>query len=151
VGPACQIQPLRRIEAVGYRAAIRFSRSRRTEVRVVDGASGFQTYLLETATALGPTDDRHDASMADWNGDGRPDLVVVQKSGSASRKTEVRVLDGASNFNRSLLHKSNAEGPTDDRHDLSIADWNGDGRLDLLVVQKSGTASGRTEARVLAG
>jgi hypothetical protein len=89
--------------------------------------------------------------MADWNGDGRLDLVVLQKSGTASRRTEVRVLDGASNFRRFLLQTSTAQGPTDDRHDLSIADWNGDGRLDLVVVQKSGTASGRTEARVLAG
>ena len=125
--------------------------SRNTEVWVLDGASNFGRYLLDAATALGPTDNRYDLSMADWNGDDRLDLVVVQKSGAKSRKTEVQVLDGASNFARSLLRKSTAEGPTDDRHDLSVTDWNGDGRLDLLVVQKSGTASGRTEARVLAG
>ena len=125
--------------------------SRRTEVRVLDGASNFGRYLLETVTALGPTDHRYDLSTADWNGDGRLDLVAVQKSGAKSRQTEVRVLDGASNFDRALLLKSTAEGPTDDRHDLSVADWDGDGRLDLVVVQKSGTASGRTEARVLAG
>ncbi len=125
--------------------------SRRTEVRVLDGASNFQRYLLETATALGPTDDRHDMSMADWNGDGRPDLVVLLKAGTASRRTEIRVLDGASDFKRFLLQTSTAQGATDDRHDLSVADWNGDGRLDLVVVQKSGTVSGRTEARVLGG
>jgi hypothetical protein len=125
--------------------------SRNTEVWVLDGASSLRSYLLDTATALGPTDHRYDLSMADWNGDGRLDLVVVQKSGTKSRKTELQVLDGASNFSRPLLRKSTAEGPTDDRHDLSVTDWNGDGRLDLVVVQKSGTASGRTEARVLAG
>jgi hypothetical protein len=125
--------------------------SGRTEVRVLDGASSFQRYLLDTVTALGPTDDRHDLSVADWNGDGRLDLVVVQKSGTASRRTEVRVLDGASSFRRYLLQTVTALGPTDDRYAFSVADWNGDGRLDLVVVQKSGTASGRTEARVLAG
>jgi len=57
----------------------------------------------------------------------------------------------ASSFQRLLLHTGTALGPTDDRHAFSMADWNGDGRLDLVVVQKSGTASGRTEARVLAG
>jgi hypothetical protein len=125
--------------------------SGRTELRVVDGASGFQSYLLETPTVLGPTDERHAFSMADWNGDGRLDVVVVQKSGTASKKTEVRVLDGASNFRRQLLKAVTGLGATDERHDLSVADWNGDGRLDLVAVQKSGTASGRTEARILAG
>ncbi len=125
--------------------------SRRTEVRVLDGSSGFARDLLQTSTRLGSTDDRHDVAVADWNRDSRLDLVVVQKSGAASRRTEVRVLDGASDFERFLLQTRSAEGPTDDRHDLSVADVSGDGRPDLVVVQKSGTASGRTEVRVLAG
>jgi hypothetical protein len=126
--------------------------SRKTEVQVLDGASGFQRELQHSVTALGMTDARHEFSIADWNGDGRPDLVDVQKSGTKSRKTEIRVLDGAKGF-ASDLRKSaiTALGQTDDRSDLSFADWNGDGRLDLVVVQKSGTATGRTEARVLSG
>jgi hypothetical protein len=127
------------------------TQSRRTEVRVVDGASGFQRYLVETGTKLGPTDHRYAFSVADWNADGRLDLVAVQKSGTASRQTEVRVLDGASNFRRYLLQARTALGPTDDRYDVSTANWNGDQRPDLVVVQKSGTASGQAEARILAG
>ncbi len=125
--------------------------SGRTELRVVDGASSYQRYLVEAVTALGPTDDRHAFSMADWNGDGRLDLVVVQKSGSTSRRTEVHVLDGVSNFRRTVLKIRTVLPPTDDRHAFSVADWNGDGRLDLATMQKAGTASGRTEVRVLAG
>ena len=125
--------------------------SKKTEVRVLDGVSGFMSYLLEAPTVLGETDSRHDVSMADWNGDGRLDLVVVQKSGTAGKKTEVRVLDGAANFSRYRMQSKTALGPTDDRYAFSVADWNGDGRLDLVTLQKSGTASGRTEARVLAG
>ena len=126
--------------------------SGKTEVQVLDGASGFQREWQHAVTALGTTDSRHKFSIADWNGDGRLDLVDVQKSGTKSRKTEIRVLDGAKAFT-SDLRKTTATslGPTDDRSDLSLVDWNGDGRLDLIVVQKSGTASGRTEARVLSG
>ncbi len=123
--------------------------SGKTEVRVLDGASNFQTQLLQTATALDTTDDRHEVAVADWNGDRRPDLVVVQKSGTTSKKAEVQILDGASTFQRFALRTITAQGPTDDRHDLVVTDWNGDGRLDLLAVQKSGTASGRTEVRIL--
>jgi hypothetical protein len=125
--------------------------SGRTELRVFDGASNFQQQLAQTTTALGPTDKRHELSLTDWNGDRRLDLVIIQKSGTASRKTDVRVLDGASDFRRPLLQTRTAQGVTDDRHDLSVTDWNGDGKLDLLIVQKAGTASGWTEARVLAG
>ncbi|MFC7530911.1 FG-GAP repeat domain-containing protein [Actinoplanes sp. GCM10030250] len=202
--------------------------SARTELRILDGASNFQHLLLETATPLPATDDRHAFSLTDWNADGRPDLVAVQTSGTASRHTEVRVLDGAANFQqdlvpaavtpaaatpaaatpaavnpaaatpaaadgphrafvadwnrdkrpdlvivrtsatksgktevqvidgasglrRSVLNTATAQGLTDQRHDVSVTDWNGDGRLDLMVVHKSGAASGRTEAVVLGG
>ncbi|MEV6489769.1 VCBS repeat-containing protein [Actinoplanes sp. NPDC051633] len=123
--------------------------SEKTEVRVLDGAANFNAQLLQTDTALDTTDDRHEVAVADWNGDHRLDLVAVQKSGTASRKTEVQVIDGASNFQRIALRTSTVEGPTDDRHDLAVTDWNGDGKLELLTVQKSGTTSGRTEVRVL--
>ncbi|WP_041841361.1 FG-GAP repeat domain-containing protein [Actinoplanes friuliensis] len=123
----------------------------RTDIRVLDGASNFQRYLVDTPTALGPTDDRHEVSVTDWNADRRLDLVVVQKSGTASRKTEVRVLDGASTFRRTLVKATTAQGPADDRHELLVTDWNRDGRPDLMVVQKADTVSGWTEARVLAG
>ena len=125
--------------------------SGRTEVRVLDGATSFQTFLLQTVTMLGPTDARHDMSVADANGDDVPDLIVVYKSDTASGKTEVQVLDGASAFQRELQHTVTGLGMVDARHDLSVADWNGDGRLDLVDVQKSGTKSGKTEIRVLDG
>ena len=121
----------------------------RTELYILDGASTFQRLLLTTGTALRPTDDRHEFSLADVNGDGRPDLIVVQKSGTAGGRTEVRVLDGASFFQRYLTEVVTPLGPTDDRHRFTTADWNTDGRADLVVVQKSGTASGKTEVRVL--
>ncbi len=125
--------------------------SGRTEVRVLDGASHLQRYLLETTTVLAATDDRHTFSVADWNADGHPDLVMIQKAGTAKGRAVVRVLDGASTLQRFLVRASTGQGPTDDRHSLSVVDWNVDGRMDLVVVQKWGTASGRTEAHILAG
>jgi hypothetical protein len=123
----------------------------KTEVRVVSGAFKFQNLLLDTTTALGPTDSRHVFSVTDWNFDGRPDLVVVQKSGTASGHTELRVLDGASFLQRNLQETPTVLGPTGDCHAFSVADWNADGHPDLAVVQKCGTPSGHTEVRVLDG
>jgi hypothetical protein len=125
--------------------------SGRTELRILDGASSFQRFLLETVTVLDPTDERHVFSLADWNGDQRLDLVMVQKAGTPSSKTEVRILDGASNFQAQLAQTPTALDTTDDRHEIAIADWNGDRRPDLVVVQKSGTATGKAEVQVLDG
>ena len=122
-----------------------------TEVRVLDGASNLQRYLQESATPLGKTDARHTFSVADWNGDLYLDLVVTQKSGPKSDETVLRVLDGAAQFRGFLLKKSTAHVSTDERHSLAVVDWNRDGRLDLVVVQKWGMVGGRTEARILAG
>ena len=57
----------------------------------------------------------------------------------------------AAKFARYRMQSKTALDPTDDRYAFAVADWNGDGRLDLVTVQKSGTTSGRTEARILAG
>jgi hypothetical protein len=124
----------------------------KTEVRIMDGATGFATLLLTRSTALGATDDRHAYAVADINGDSRPDLVVVQRSGTAGGHTEVSVLDGASAFRRLLVdHVATVLPATDDRSRFSAADWNGDGRVDLVVTQTSGTASGKMEVQVLDG
>jgi hypothetical protein len=76
---------------------------------------------------------------------------MTQKSGAKSDKTVLRVLDGASQYRKLLRKPSTAHVSTDDRHSLSVTDWNRDGRLDLVVVQKWGTADGRTQAQILAG
>jgi hypothetical protein len=131
----------------GHLDLVVIERSTRTNLRIVDGESHFQRFLLETPTVLGPADDTYAFSVADWNTDGRLDLVVVHRSA----RTELRVLNGATNFQRYLLRSGTALGATDDKYAFATTDWNDDGRLDLLAVRRSGAPSGRTEAHVLAG
>ncbi|WP_229068990.1 VCBS repeat-containing protein [Actinoplanes sp. DH11] len=122
-----------------------------TDVRVMGGATNFASLLLSTATVIAPTDVRHAYAVADVNGDNRPDVMVVQKNGTASGRTEVRVADVAS-FSRSLLLDTATALPaTDDRTQFSVADWNADGRPDLVATQTTGTASGKVEVQVLDG
>ncbi|WP_127549986.1 VCBS repeat-containing protein [Actinoplanes sp. OR16] len=123
----------------------------KTEVRIMDGATNFAALILTTATALGPTDERFDYAFADWNGDKRPDLFVTQRSGAASGRTEVQILDGASGFQQILLEPTAVLAATDERFRFAAADWNGDDRLDLVVTQTSGTGTGKMEVQVLDG
>lgn len=74
---------------------------------------------------------------------------MIRKAGTADGRTRVRVLDGA-NPRRSLQTADTAPGAT--AHlDMLITQWNDDKRPDLMMVQKTGTLSGRSELVVLGG
>jgi subtilisin family serine protease len=106
-------------------------------------------FLLQTGTALHETDQTFDFALADWNGDGRPDLIAIKKSGTGSNSTEVHILSGASNFQQFILQTGTALHETDQTFDFALADWNGDGRPDLIAIKKSGTGSNSTEVHVV--
>ncbi|MFI1996347.1 FG-GAP repeat domain-containing protein [Actinoplanes sp. NPDC020271] len=123
----------------------------KTELRIMDGSRGFSSLLLNTATALGPSDGTQTYTVTDWNADGKPDLVVVQRSGTAGGHVEVRVVDGASYFQKLLVETSTALAPADDSSQFAVADWNADGKPDLVATQTAGTASKKVEVQVLDG
>ncbi|WP_208921653.1 hypothetical protein [Streptomyces capitiformicae] len=47
-----------------------------------------------TGTALHETDATFDFGLADWDRDGRPDLVALKKSNTGTNSTEVHILGG---------------------------------------------------------
>jgi hypothetical protein len=130
---------------------LRDGASGRTEVHVLDGASGFRSFQAHLATALHPT------AGPDWSfdvddvdGDGHLDVLAIKHSG-ASGSTEVHVLDGALAYSAFSAHIATA------LHVTSREDWelttghhDRDGVPDLYAIKRSG-ASGRTEIHVLDG
>jgi WD40 repeat protein len=121
------------------------------EVHVYDGALNFAAPLLNTATMLPEADGTTEFEVADWNRDGRMDLVAIRKSGTGTGTTEVRVLDGATNFSTPLLETGTMLHEADDRFDFEVGDWNGDGRQDLFAIMKSQTGTGSTEVHIYDG
>jgi hypothetical protein len=114
--------------------------TQRTEVHILNGAAGFQNFLLQTGTALEQTgsDGSWDFAVADYNGDGRLDLYAIKKANGGAGQTEIHVLDGASNFQRFLLHGATALHPTgsDNAWNFTVGDFNGDGRADLFAIYR---------------
>lgn len=76
-----------------------------TEVHILNGASGFQNFLLQTASALHTTgaDKTWEFKVSDYDGDGILDVYSINRSG-ASGRTEVHILDGARNFSAFLAN-----------------------------------------------
>lgn len=81
--------------------------------------------MLPLATVQGRT---MDAEWADLNGDGRPDLIIASEFG----QNAVLIMPE----NGDLRRAANAlpQGRTHDSEDIAIADFNGDGALDVVFV-----------------
>jgi hypothetical protein len=125
--------------------------SGRTELHILNGASNFQNFLLRRATALGPSGGNHVFKMADWDRDGVLDLVAIQQNQTGSRTTEVHILSGATTYRTFLLNTGTALGQTGENYAFDVADWNGDGVLDLVAIQQNQTGSNTTELQILNG
>lgn len=127
--------------------------SGKTEVHVLNGANGFRSFLLNTATALANagTDSRWEFKVADYNRDGLPDLYLIDKSG-ASGRIEIHVLNGSGGFKKYLLHSASSfpAAGNNDGWKFELGNYNSDNILDLYAVKKVG-GSGRTEVHVLNG
>lgn len=128
--------------------------SNKTEVHVLDGARKFGVFLLRKTTVLGKVgvDNRWIMRLGDYNRDGTLDIYAIDKMG-ASGKTEVRVLNGADNFQSYLLSaKATGQGQTGNTHGwvFEVGDYNADGILDIYGINKI-AGSGKTEVHVLNG
>ncbi|KAI3572531.1 hypothetical protein IWW34DRAFT_763272 [Fusarium oxysporum f. sp. albedinis] len=122
-----------------------------TEVQILSGASNFQSFILQTGTALQETDDTFAFAMGKWDAASKPDLFAIKKSKTGTKSTEMHVLSGASGFQKFILQTGTGLHETDATFDFAVADWNADGCPDLVVVKKSNTSSGSTELHVLSG
>lgn len=87
-------------------AVARFDRSTNTtSVHVMNAQSAFQTFIIQTATPLHPTDnDNWSFTAGDFNADGVDDLYAVSRYDVGTAKTAAHVIDGAGNFSFFAVH-----------------------------------------------
>jgi sugar lactone lactonase YvrE len=125
----------------------------KSEIHILDSATNYSTFRLEVPTALEETTaSQWQFSFGDYNRDGIPDLIGVLMKGTGSGKTEVHVLDGATNYSTFLLHAATTlSETTSSQWQFTTGDYNRDGIPDLIGVLMNGTGSGRTEIHILNG
>lgn len=132
-------------------AVDRMGASGRTEVHVLNGADGFQTFLLHAATALHTTgtDLSWGFEVGDYNRDGTQDVYALKRNGTNG--FEVHILSGASNFSTWLLHAATPLGFTGAANDAEfrLGDYDRDGIPDVYMIWK--TAPSGTELHVIGG
>jgi hypothetical protein len=148
------------IQAIGDRDLVAIKKSstasKSTEIHALSRDNLFQSFNLQTPTALHPTDYTWAFALADWDGGDdwewfRMDLVGIKKSNTGSGHTEVHVLSGKDNYSRFLLQAPTALPETYGNYEFALADWNSDHYYDLIAIKKSSTGTGRTEVHILSG
>ncbi|WP_428265549.1 FG-GAP-like repeat-containing protein [Haliangium sp.] len=129
--------------------------SNTTEVHVLDGAHDFDRFLVNTATALPETgtDRSWEFELGDYNGDSRLDVYAIKRANTGSGRTEVHILDGATNFSRFLLQTSTPLELTGTslKWQFSVADYDRDNKPDVFAIKRSETGSGKLEVHILDG
>ncbi len=101
------------------------------DIRLGDGDGTFQAPSENPVAALPSGYSYYNLGMADFNRDGRLDLVFVSAEGGASQTAGFSVLLGNGDGTVELL-QSNVTGPG--AIPDVVGDFNGDGRLDVVVA-----------------
>lgn len=123
----------------------------RTELHVLSGAGGYQTFLAQAATGFPEVGSDVTFDMADWDRDGRADLFAIY-SKTLSGYVEVRIASAASSYTTFIggrIITPIAIGSA--KRTFFVRDYDRDGRPDLISVKQSHTASGKTEVHALSG
>ncbi|KAL2783126.1 hypothetical protein BJX66DRAFT_319105 [Aspergillus keveii] len=87
-------------------------------------------------------------TLADYDGDNVLDLIYVQNRETASGKVEVSVASGASVFQSLVLDRAVTAFDVAVNGHWQVLDVDGDGSLDLVYIQNSGTASNMVEVHI---
>ena len=130
------------------------------EVRTLLTAEPFQEVLLYTTTAMPVSDPTYSYQSADWDNDGNTDLLLIQRSGTASGMVEVSVYscaipgfdarnNGQANAYTALLPVAMAAASAD--WDFRIDNWGGGNKPDLFAIHRANTASGFVEVTIFTG
>ena len=82
-----------------YAIAKQGTGSGRTELHILDGATGFRRFLRQTPTALDRTDANWSFVLGDYDANGgTPDLYAIAKQGTNSGRIELHVLKGQADY-----------------------------------------------------
>jgi hypothetical protein len=125
------------------------------EVHIMEGALGYSSISLSLPTPIEAADaTQHFAfALADYNGDGIPDLFCLKKSNTGTGRLEVHVLNGADSYRSYLLQTPTPIYATDSEANFKFAlgDYDNDGHPDIYCLKTRNTGTGFLQVHVLAG
>jgi PASTA domain len=123
----------------------------RVEVHVLDGATGYQSFLLHAGSGITAADGTNfEWGVGDFNGDGVADLFAIKTKNTGTNMLEVHVADGGAQYQPALLHAPTKIKQADiPNFRLLVAPLNSGGIADVFAMQVLNTSSGKLALKVL--
>lgn len=122
-----------------------------TEIHILDGATNYQSWLMQTTTALHETGDNWKFQVGDYNRDGAIDIIALKKSETGTKTTETHILNGADNYQSWLLRSGTALHETGNDWGFLMDDYNRNNATGIICLKDSYTGTNSTEAHLLNG
>jgi len=97
----------------------------------------YETRILETGTTFQP-EDNGVWTMADFNNDGKLDLIYIKTRNTPNGHVEVHVASQASNYQTRIFEEATVFASEDDGTWM-VGDFTGTGRPDLIFIKTSNT------------
>ena len=107
----------------------------KTEIHVLNAATGYSQFSLQIRTALGEVGSDWEFGISDYNSDNVPDVYCINKQGVSN--TEVHVLDGGNRYQSFSLKISTVMENTDNNTQFLV----GAGRFNLYAIKKLGATN----------
>jgi len=103
------------------------------EVHILDGKTGFKKFLLRRGTVLRSRGQEYVFKLGDYNRDRRIDLWACKVKGTGTRKLEVHIMDGGTNFGSWMTNRVTPYPEFVIDQYLYLEDYNKDGWLDVVI------------------
>ncbi len=109
------------------------------EIHVLDGKNNHSSLLFSRASILRTTVTRdYTFRVGDYNRDRRIDLWAVRRRGAGTKRLEVHIIDGATNFSSWMINRITQRPELNNVEFIGLlTDYNNDGWLDLSIYDYS--------------
>lgn len=125
--------------------------SLQTEVHVLNGATRYSSFNLQTPSLLSLKNKDNDFIVADYDWDAISDVYVVQKDNTTSGFLELHIMNGSFGYQRFKLQTATAL-PVKAENTIYLAgDYDRDDACDFFAIKHANTASGKVEVKILCG
>lgn len=125
--------------------------SLQTELHVLNGATRYSTFNLQTPTILSLKNKDNAFVVADYDWDAISDVYVIQKENTSSGFVELNIMNGSYRYQRYKLQTPTPFPVTAENIVYLVGDYDKDDACDFFAVKHSNTASGKVEVKILCG